>query len=67
MSKSIGNVVDPLEQFSSFGVEQVRYFLLKEGFLHHDGGLSSTDSHILTPHFSMCRVLNGETGEYSKL
>ena len=40
MSKSKGNVVDPLEQFSLFGMEQVRYYLLKEGFLHHDGGTS---------------------------
>lgn len=38
MSKSKGNVVDPLEQMSLFGVEQVRYFLMKEGYLHHDGG-----------------------------
>lgn len=40
MSKSKGNVVDPMEQFSLFGVEQVRYYLLKEGSLHHDGNYS---------------------------
>ena len=42
MSKSKGNVVDPLEQFSFFGVEPVRYYLLKEGHLHHDGGMYVT-------------------------
>lgn len=37
MSKSKGNVVEPLQQFSLFGVEQVRYYLLRESSLHHDG------------------------------
>lgn len=39
MSKSRGNVIDPLKQFSYFGEEAVRYYLLKEGYLHHDGGM----------------------------
>lgn len=39
MSKSKGNVVDPREECSLFGVEPVRYYLLKEGYLHHDGGM----------------------------
>ena len=39
MSKSRGNVVDPREQLTKFGVDPVRYFLLKEGSLHRDGGI----------------------------
>jgi len=38
MSKSRGNVVDPFDQISQFGLDPLRYFLLKEGSLHHDGG-----------------------------
>lgn len=38
MSKSVGNVVDPFDQIDKFGVDPVRYFLLKEGSLYHDGG-----------------------------
>jgi methionyl-tRNA synthetase len=30
MSKSVGNVVDPVSLVESFGVDQVRYFLLRE-------------------------------------
>ena len=39
MSKSRGNVVDPFDQISQFGLDPLRYFLLKEGSLHHDGGI----------------------------
>ena len=39
MSKSRGNVVDPVEQLTRFGVDPVRYFLLKEGSLQKDGGI----------------------------
>ena len=38
MSKSRGNVVDPFDQISQYGLDPLRYFLLKEGSLHHDGG-----------------------------
>ena len=38
MSKSKGNVVDPFDQISQFGLDPLRYFLLKEGSLYHNGG-----------------------------
>uniref|UniRef100_A0A0B6ZGL7 Methionine--tRNA ligase, mitochondrial n=1 Tax=Arion vulgaris TaxID=1028688 RepID=A0A0B6ZGL7_9EUPU len=37
MSKSLGNVVDPVEKMSVFGVDGFRYFLLNEGSLDSDG------------------------------
>ena len=44
MSKSRGNVVDPFDQISQFGLDPMRYFLLKEGSLHHDGGMGNLSS-----------------------
>jgi len=41
MSKSLGNVVDPLELAERFGVDQLRYFLLAEVPFGKDGGFSS--------------------------
>ena len=38
MSKSIGNVVDPFSCLDKFGIDPLRYFLLKESSLHQDGG-----------------------------
>ena len=38
MSKSKANVVDPHDQISRFGVEPLRYFLLRESSLQQDGG-----------------------------
>ena len=32
-------MVDPGEQLAMFGVDPIRYFLLKEGSLHRDGGM----------------------------
>lgn len=42
MSKSKGNVVDPLVLSSEFGVEVVRYFLMREVAFGHDGDFSKT-------------------------
>jgi methionyl-tRNA synthetase len=37
MSKSIGNVVDPVDLINAFGLDQVRYFLLREVPFGQDG------------------------------
>lgn len=41
MSKSLGNVVDPLELAERFGVDQLRYFLLREVSFGQDGSYSA--------------------------
>lgn len=41
MSKSLGNVVDPLEWAERFGVDQLRYFLLAEVTFGNDGSYSA--------------------------
>ncbi|MEZ5656000.1 MAG: methionine--tRNA ligase [Sphingobium sp.] len=40
MSKSVGNVADPLELADAFGVDQLRYFLLAEVTFGNDGSYS---------------------------
>lgn len=40
MSKSLGNVADPLELAARFGVDQLRYFLLAEVTFGNDGSYS---------------------------
>ncbi|MDY6997620.1 MAG: methionine--tRNA ligase [Actinomycetota bacterium] len=40
MSKSVGNVIDPLALVDEFGVDQVRYFLLREIPFGQDGSYS---------------------------
>ncbi len=40
MSKSLGNVIDPFEVVKKYGLEPVRYFLLKEIPAHSDGDFS---------------------------
>lgn len=37
MSKSKGNVVDPVEKSELFTTDGLRYFLLREGVSHSDG------------------------------
>jgi len=41
MSKSLGNVVDPHELIRAFGVDQLRYFLLREVTFGQDGGYTA--------------------------
>lgn len=41
MSKSAGNVVDPLELADAFGVDALRYFLLREVSFGQDGSYSA--------------------------
>jgi methionyl-tRNA synthetase len=40
MSKSVGNVIDPLDLADAFGVDAVRYFLLREVPFGQDGSYS---------------------------
>jgi methionyl-tRNA synthetase len=40
MSKSVGNVIDPVDLVDAFGVDQVRYFLLREVPFGQDGSYS---------------------------
>ena len=40
MSKSIGNILDPIEIINNFGVDQLRYYLSKEVSLGNDGNIS---------------------------
>jgi methionyl-tRNA synthetase len=41
MSKSLGNVVDPHELADAFGIDQLRYFLLREVVFGQDGSYSA--------------------------
>jgi methionyl-tRNA synthetase len=41
MSKSLGNVVDPMELADRFGVDSLRYFLLREVSFGQDGSYSA--------------------------
>lgn len=41
MSKSVGNVVDPLALAQGFGVDQLRYFLMREVTFGQDGSYSA--------------------------
>ncbi len=42
MSKSLGNVVDPFKLIETYGVDQVRYFLMREIPFGQDGDFSDT-------------------------
>ena len=40
MSKSLGNILDPVEIINKYGVDQLRYYLVKEVSLGNDGSIS---------------------------
>ena len=43
MSKSVGNILDPLEIINNYGIDQLRYYLMKEVSLGNDGSISMTN------------------------
>lgn len=51
ISKSVGNVIDPLTLIETYGLDQVRYFLLREVPFGNDGDFS---------HRAMVNRMNGE-------
>ena len=51
ISKSLGNVIDPIELANKYGLDQVRYFLLREVPFGNDGDFS---------HQAMVNRMNGE-------
>ena len=40
MSKSLGNILDPIKVIKDYGVDQLRYYLIKEVSLGNDGSIS---------------------------
>ncbi len=40
MSKSLGNILDPIEIINNYGVDQLRYYLIKEVSFGNDGSIS---------------------------
>ena len=40
MSKSIGNVIDPMELINEYGVDPVRYYLMREMVLGQDSNFT---------------------------
>ncbi len=59
ISKSLGNVIDPLLLVSKYGLDQVRYFLLREVPFGNDGDFS---------HQAMVQRINGElANDYGNL
>ncbi|EPZ31324.1 Methionyl/Leucyl tRNA synthetase domain-containing protein [Rozella allomycis CSF55] len=46
MSKSDGNVINPFNVIDAFGVDALRYFLLKEGYLRRDSDIDISANSI---------------------
>ena len=40
MSKSLGNILDPIKIINKYGIDQLRYYLIKEVSLGNDGNIS---------------------------
>jgi len=40
MSKSLGNILDPIEIINKYGIDELRYYLIKEVSLGNDGNIS---------------------------
>ena len=40
MSKSLGNILDPIAIIKNYGIDQLRYYLIKEVSLGNDGSIS---------------------------
>ena len=40
MSKSLGNILDPIKVINDYGIDQLRYYLIKEVSLGNDGNIS---------------------------
>ncbi len=40
MSKSLGNILDPIDIVNNYGIDQLRYYLVKEVSLGNDGSVS---------------------------
>ena len=47
MSKSLGNILDPLEIIEKYGIDQLRYYLIKEVSLGNDGNVSLENLKLL--------------------
>jgi methionyl-tRNA synthetase len=59
ISKSLGNVIDPFDLIARYGLDQVRYFLLREVPFGNDGDFS---------HHAMVRRMNSElANDYGNL
>ena len=59
ISKSLGNVIDPIELVHKYGLDQVRYYLMREVPFGNDGDFS---------HTSMVNRMNGElANDYGNL
>ena len=59
ISKSLGNVIDPIELVEKYGLDQVRYYLMREVPFGNDGDFS---------HTSMVNRMNGElANDYGNL